>query len=118
MTCHSNVKIIDHLSEVLKNIGKGSKLSELRLHRTKCSKIICKVLASCILQELIEDIDDSWYSIILDESTDNATVKLGLNGEIFQLYKAENNYRLVGVSDSLADHSARIVCVQTPYAKT
>lgn len=75
VACHSSVKTIDHLGEVLKSTGKNSKLYDLKLHRTKCSKIICRVLAPCMLQELIEDIGDSWYSIILDESTDIATVK-------------------------------------------
>lgn len=75
IACHSSVRTIDHLGELLRNLPNSGKLSELKLHRTKCSKIICKVLAPCMLKELIEDVGDGWYSIIVDESTDTTVVK-------------------------------------------
>lgn len=56
-------------------IGKGTKLEKLRIHRTKCSKIILHVIAPGMLKELIDDIGSEDFSIILDESTDISTVK-------------------------------------------
>jgi len=38
IACHSAVKSVDHLSLLLKLLGKGSKLENLQLHRTKCAK--------------------------------------------------------------------------------
>lgn len=75
IAAHSSIKSIDHLSELLKNIGKGSKLAGLRLHRTKCSKLILDVVAPGMMKELLYDIGDRDYSLILDESTDVSTIK-------------------------------------------
>ncbi|CAG5100547.1 Protein of unknown function [Cotesia congregata] len=72
---HGSLKNIDHLCEMLKDIGKGSQLSKLRLHRTKCSKIILNVIAPGMLKELLDDLGEESYSILLDESTDVSTMK-------------------------------------------
>ncbi|KAE8741796.1 hypothetical protein FOCC_FOCC012657 [Frankliniella occidentalis] len=59
VACHSSVKTIDHLGELLKCVAKGSTaMEQLRLHRTKCGKYICKVLAPSILKDIIADIGD------------------------------------------------------------
>lgn len=71
---HSAIRSVDHLGELLKHIG-DSQFSNLELHRTKCSKLIMNVIAPVFLNELIEDIGTSSYSIILDESTDIGTNK-------------------------------------------
>lgn len=71
---HSAIRSIDHLGELLKNIG-GSEFQNLELHRTKCSMLIMNVIAPVYFNELIEDIGASSYSIILDESTDIGTNK-------------------------------------------
>lgn len=73
---HTFIKSINHLGELLKVLGKGTKLEKLQIHRTKCSKLIANVLAPAILSDLIEDIKTckSGYSLIVDESTD-ITVK-------------------------------------------
>jgi len=69
---HSSIKSIDHLCNLLKSLGKGSSLEELKLHRTKCVLLIKKVLAPAIRCEIVEDIrkHNSFYSLIVDESTD------------------------------------------------
>ncbi|XP_018324950.1 uncharacterized protein LOC108736862 [Agrilus planipennis] len=72
---HSSVRSIDHLSEVLKELGKGSQLEKLRLHPSKAAKLIVNVVAPVMLEELIIDIGEQDYSIILDESTDVSTIK-------------------------------------------
>lgn len=42
----------------------------MKLHRTKCSKFILNVLSPAIVEDLVKDIGDIWYSLIVDESTD------------------------------------------------
>ncbi|KAK3918936.1 Zinc finger protein 862 [Frankliniella fusca] len=68
--CHTSIKAIDHLGELLKSIGTGSGLQNLRLHRTKCSKIIINVIAPTFLEDIVWDVGTSYYSVIVDESTD------------------------------------------------
>ncbi|KAK3924016.1 Zinc finger MYM-type protein 1 [Frankliniella fusca] len=72
---HCAVQSIDHLGEILTVLGKGSPLEKLRLHRTKCSKLISNVVAPAFLTEIKNDIGDSPYSLIVDESTDVSTTK-------------------------------------------
>ena len=48
MACHCSIRSVDHISEILKVHGKGSDLGEIKLHRTKTSKLIL----SAILQDL------------------------------------------------------------------
>ena len=76
ITCHSTIRTVDHLGEVLKKLGKDvSTLANLRLHRTKCGKLISAVIAPAMLQEIIDDIGDGFYSCIVDESTDTTATK-------------------------------------------
>lgn len=42
---HTSIKSIDYLCEILKVIGKGTPLCNLKLHRTKCSSLIKYVIA-------------------------------------------------------------------------
>ncbi|KAE8740759.1 hypothetical protein FOCC_FOCC013727 [Frankliniella occidentalis] len=73
---HSNIRSMDHLCELLKNLGKDSKLERLRLHRTKCSMLIKNVLSPALLTDLVADLNTSGaYSLIIDESTDVTVVK-------------------------------------------
>ncbi|KAK3924001.1 Zinc finger MYM-type protein 1, partial [Frankliniella fusca] len=74
--CHASTKCIDHISEVLQKLGTGSALSELRLHRTKCSKLMERVIKPALVDDLMEDVGGSFYSVIVDESTDHSFMKL------------------------------------------
>lgn len=67
---HGSIRSVDHLGEMLKQIGKGSPLENIQLHRTKCSSIIKNLMEPALRSELIKEIGESPYSIILDESTD------------------------------------------------
>ncbi|XP_052132255.1 uncharacterized protein LOC127751952 [Frankliniella occidentalis] len=40
-----------------------------------CSKTIERVVAPCLLEEMIADIGDHFYSLIIDESTDATTIR-------------------------------------------
>lgn len=77
MACHCAIQTIDHLSEIVKKHRSGSKLENLRLHRTKCSKIITEVVAPAIKDEIFKELQqpDTCYSLIVDESTDVASQK-------------------------------------------
>lgn len=75
MAMHGSIKSIDHLTETLKELSCGSDLDKIRLHRTKCSKLITNVVAPSLLTELIHDVGENPFYIILDESTDITDVK-------------------------------------------
>jgi len=71
------VKTIDYLSELLPQIDPKSQiLSDFKIHRTKCSMILKNVVALCLLDNLVQDVGDSLFFIIIDESTDVASDKL------------------------------------------
>lgn len=73
---HSSIRTIDHLGELLKDMdGPTSSFNTLELHRTKCSKLIINVIAPCFLKELVQDVGNGAYSIIIDELTDICTYK-------------------------------------------
>ncbi|KAF2362468.1 protein of unknown function DUF4371, partial [Trinorchestia longiramus] len=50
--------------------------NDLKLHRTKCTAIIRNVLAPYFKQDLVEDIGDGSFSLIIDENNDVSTNKL------------------------------------------
>lgn len=73
---HSAIRSIDHLGGVLKILGKGSIFENMRLHRTKATRIIINVLGVSMHKQLIEDIIRSPnFSLIVDESTDISIIK-------------------------------------------
>ncbi|XP_046805584.1 uncharacterized protein LOC124419612 [Lucilia cuprina] len=73
---HSSIKPVDHLGELCKA---KFDCASIKLHRTKCSKIIKNVLGPHFNEELTNDIGNSYYSILIDESTDVSFTKtLGL----------------------------------------
>lgn len=66
---HGSIRSIDHLTDVLKTLGLEN-FENLKLHRTKCSKIIINVVAPAMLEETVADIGEQYFSLIIDESTD------------------------------------------------
>jgi len=76
---HCPIKSIDHLTEVLKGVGRklgpDNPLSKIKLHRTKCTKLITAVIAPAYLNGSIQDIGSSKFAIIADESTDVSSIK-------------------------------------------
>ena len=79
--CHTSILSIDHLGEVISscaqmNCGCGKNtISNLKLHRTKCTNIIKNVLGPEFKKQLLDDIGTGAYSLIIDESTDITTYK-------------------------------------------
>ena len=76
VVCHSAILTMDDLGEVIVKNGKGSKLETIKLPLRKCTKIISKVVAPAIKDELGKDVKGKDFSVILDESTDISTTKL------------------------------------------
>lgn len=80
IACHSSVRTVDHLGELINVIISSTATSaskptdRLRLHRTKCSALIVHVIAPSLLEEIVQDCNNK-YSLILDESTDVGTHK-------------------------------------------
>lgn len=72
---HTSIKSIDHLCDLLVDLGKNTIFQNLKIHRTKCSNLIKHVIAPCMLCDLITDIEDKSFSLIVDESTDVSTFK-------------------------------------------
>lgn len=72
---HCAVRSIDHLSEMMVKLEEKNEIGKIRLHRTKCSRLITNVISPVLLTELVKDIDDRPYSLIIDESTDVSVSK-------------------------------------------
>lgn len=66
---HSPFLSVDHLSALCCNVFKDSKAANFGLHRTKCTNIITNILAPHFVDNLLDDISDSHFSLILDEGT-------------------------------------------------
>lgn len=82
---HSAIRTVDHLGESLirmsklyeHNIqpGKKSIFEQIRLHRTKATLLLQKVIAPSINTELRRRLKNVPYSLVIDESTDVSTSK-------------------------------------------
>ncbi|KAL7295753.1 hypothetical protein TKK_0011096 [Trichogramma kaykai] len=70
VACHASISSVDHLCDILRSFN-----VETKLHRTKCSLLIKNVIAPNILLDLVKDVGEMPYSLIVDESTDVSTVK-------------------------------------------
>ena len=76
VTCHCPVLAVDHLSEIIKRNRVGSTLEKLKLYRTKCSKLITKVIFPALKEELLLKLETAkCFCLLVDESTDIASDK-------------------------------------------
>ena len=73
--CHMSFVAFDHVGELIREGGKGSILEDLKLHRTKLSRLGDHVINPAFKKELKEDINGSRYSLLCDETTDVSTQK-------------------------------------------
>ena len=77
LCCHSAISNCDHLVEMLKNKVCDSKIiTNMRMHRTKCSNIIKNTLYCHFAADLLNDIGKSKYSLLIDESNNISVLKL------------------------------------------
>ena len=71
IACHSSIRTVDHLGEIVKDVsGK-----DIALHRTKCTAPVKRVLGPSVHEQLLNDLKDCNYSLIIDESTDTGLKK-------------------------------------------
>ena len=70
IACHSSIRSIDHISEMIKKCGKNSVLGNINLHRTKCTAIIKNVISASLKEELKNDLQGKKFVLLVDESTD------------------------------------------------
>ena len=68
---HTSINVVDHLISCFDI----RILSEVKLVRTKCSAIIRNVIYPYFKNQLREDIGNSFFSLIIDESTDIGVFK-------------------------------------------
>lgn len=77
LSCHCAISSCDHLVDLIKNnIYDCKVVSDVKMHRTKCSNIIRNVLCSHFENKLKTDIGNNKYSLLLDESNDISIVKV------------------------------------------
>lgn len=105
---HTSINAVDHLSYIVNhNLGDNETASKIKLGRSKCSAIIKNVLAPHFINDLIDDIDNGFYSLLVDESTDMSTVKfLGIT----IVYYSKKEMKLINTFlklQELEEHNAQ-----------
>ncbi|KAL1488834.1 hypothetical protein ABEB36_014629 [Hypothenemus hampei] len=83
ITAHTSLNSVDYLTNIINgpdhkksslaassSSSCSSELDRITLRRTKCTSIIKEVIAPILLENLIEDLENSAFSLIVDESTD------------------------------------------------
>ena len=74
---HTSLLAVDHLMLLLPKIFPDSTIAaNLKLHRTKCTALLVNLISPCLFDELIKDIGQSFYSLIVDGSTDVSQSKM------------------------------------------
>ncbi len=76
IACHAAIRATDHLGEIInKSSRKTDFLNGMKHHRTKCSNILTNVVHPCLHDSVIKDIQQTSFSLIIDESTDVSVTK-------------------------------------------
>ena len=66
---HTALMSADHLMLLLPSILSDSKIAaNFSMQRTECTGLIKNLITPCLLEELLEDVGNSYYSLIIDES--------------------------------------------------
>lgn len=74
---HCSLRVVDHLSALCKHHFSDSKgCKDLKLKRSKCSAVVCNILAPYFARDLKNDIGNSKFSLLIDESNDISVTKL------------------------------------------
>ena len=59
-----------------KNFPDSTIAANLKLHRIMCTALLVNLISPYLFDELIKDIGQSFYSLIVDESTDVSQSKM------------------------------------------
>lgn len=73
---HSTFRSVDHLNELCSISFRDSKHAGFKMHRSKCTAIISNIIGPYFEEELQKDLNDTKFSLFLDESTDISSHKL------------------------------------------
>lgn len=108
VTAHSSNLSIDHLGELIPQLDqKSNVLQKIKLHRTKCSCLQKHVLAPSFTNQLRDEIQDQHFSLIVEESTNEAKISyLALSIRFLSKKKramVDTFYRLVPLKDATAE---------------
>ncbi|CAH1109912.1 unnamed protein product [Psylliodes chrysocephalus] len=85
IAAHFSIRSVNHLTDILNTFSHSPRLGlastsaegqTFHLHKTKCAAIIRNIIAPSLLKQLVNDVGDMFYSLIIDESTDVSTEKL------------------------------------------
>lgn len=77
VSAHCAISNSDHMTELCRTAFHDSKIaSNVKMHRTKCSEIIKGDLCTHFKDELLSDIGNGPFSLLLDESNDVSVTKL------------------------------------------
>ncbi|KYN02291.1 hypothetical protein ALC62_06893 [Cyphomyrmex costatus] len=106
---HCSVNAVDHLGKVIGDLDPESEiLSKIKLHRTKCTGLIVNVLSPCMLHDLIDDVNHSYFSLIIDESTliDTTKVMCVMIRYFSKKFRKTRTtfYRLIQLENGTAEH--------------
>lgn len=63
------------MGEIIARNATGSRLENIKIHRTKCTKILINVVSPALKEELIADVKGKKFSLIVDETTVVSTAK-------------------------------------------
>ncbi len=76
IACHVAIRATDHLGEIINESSRKTDfLHGIKHHRTKCSNILTNVVHPCLHDSVIKDIQQTSFSLIIDESTDVSVTK-------------------------------------------
>lgn len=73
---HCSIMTVNHLTDLCKSCFSDSKCSDIMLKRSKCTAIIKNVWSPYFLKQLVQDLGDNPYSLMIDESTDITVNKM------------------------------------------
>ena len=90
ISSHSSTSTIDHLGELVKTLDPNAqKITDIKLQRTKFTRLQKYVITPEFLKELICDIGNSHFSLIIEESTNVA--KRACLGICIRYFSSKNN---------------------------
>lgn len=76
VACHTALRTIDHLTDMINELGENSIFGSMRLHRTKCVCLIKNVISPALKLELKKAVSGKKFVLMVDESTDVSAQKL------------------------------------------
>lgn len=101
---------VEHVPQLLKNCFPDSKIAQgLELKRTKCTKVVEKVLATEAKSNIVKQLCDTEFSILTDESTDITSNKQAcVVVRYFDFQSGRIRSKFWALSDIFVDEKTRV----------